>query len=55
MLLLILLSEIKTFYFEKSILNHNEFLNILNGVNDTNWNKLYLYVKEALDYRKEFI
>ena len=50
-----ILSEIRTFYFEKSNLNHNEFLNILNGVNDTNWNKLYLYVKEALDYRKEFI
>ena len=38
--------------YEKTHLNENELINILNGVIINGWEKFYKYVNSALKYRK---
>ena len=43
-----ILSEIRNVYFNKTRLEFNEVIELLNG---SNWLKLYRYIKEASNYR----
>ena len=50
-----ILREQRIVYFGKSILDHSEVINALNGIEDENWNKLYNYICQAIEYRKYLI
>lgn len=42
-------------YFRKSILELNEIIDTLNGIEDENFENLYNFVKNAFNYRSELI
>ena len=50
-----ILREQRIVHFGKSILVHSEVINALNGIEDENWNKLYNYICQAIEYRKYLI
>jgi len=50
-----ILREFRVKYFNKTILNREELLNVLNGEFNEGWRKLYLYVVSALRYRRLII
>lgn len=50
-----ILSYFRFRYFGKTVLNHDELVNILNGNISEGWSKLYNYLCYALKYRKLII
>lgn len=50
-----ILQEFRRFYFGRSMLELQEVIDVLNGTNDENWEKLYSYTKQAFNYRNELI
>jgi hypothetical protein len=49
------LSEFRIMAFNKSKLTDNDFIDILNGRNDVDWNNLIKFITCALNYRKYLI
>lgn len=49
------LREYRIKYFNKIVLTDSEFLNVLNGTNNFDWNNLISYLISALNYRKFLI
>lgn len=49
------LKEFRFKYFKKIRIETNEIIEILNGSNDPNWDKLFRYVKDSFWYRKSLM
>jgi hypothetical protein len=49
------LKEVRFCNFQKTILNQNEAISVLNGDNDESWNKLYNFTTTAFTYRMNLI